>query len=68
MLCAFIGDADRDPKKNRAFKPGSFDLFSRTSGEFIEANRENIELVKEVFVANAGAAIRPGRLSHPDIE
>jgi len=57
VLCALIGNAHRDPKKGRAFKPCDFDPFSngsRESGEIIEVNRENIETLKQAFLHKTG--------------
>ena len=54
MLCALIGNAHRDPKKGRAFKPSDFDPFGRAPGEVIEVNRENIGLLREAFAGQKG--------------
>jgi len=57
VLCALIGNAHRDPKKGRAFKPCDFDPFSnggREGGEIIEVNRENIGTLKQAFLNEEG--------------
>ena len=66
VLCALIGNAHRDPKKGRAFKPGDFDPYDRPhsgtcgacgaagGGEVIEVNRENIGTLKQAFVQQQG--------------
>ena len=54
VLCALIGNAHRDPKKGRAFKPSDFDPFGREPGEVIEVNRENIGLLREAFAGRKG--------------
>ena len=61
VLCALIGNAHRDPKKGRAFRPSDFDpclsgrqAFGRSPGEMIEVNRENIGLLREAFTTGKG--------------
>lgn len=54
VLCALIGNAHRDPKKGRAFKPSDFDPFGREPGEVIEVNRESIGLLREAFAGRKG--------------
>jgi len=57
VLCALIGNAHRDPKKGRAFKPCDFDPFSnggRDGGEIIELNSENIGTLKQAFLHKTG--------------
>jgi len=57
LLCALIGNAHRDPKKGRAFKPCDFDPFSnggRDGGEIIELNSENIGTLKQAFLHKTG--------------
>ena len=54
VLCALIGNAHRDPKRGRAFKPNDFDPFGREPGEVIEVNRENIGLLREAFAGRKG--------------
>jgi len=54
VLCALIGNAHRDPKKGRAFKPSDFDPFGREPGEVIKVNRENIGLLREAFAGRKG--------------
>jgi len=54
VLCALIGNAHRDPKKGRAFRPSDFDPFGRSPGEMIEVNRENIGLLREAFTTGKG--------------
>ena len=67
VLCALIGNAHRDPKKGRAFKPGDFDPYPPPaggqafggSGDVIEINRENIGLLKEAFTKIKEGKVRP---------
>ena len=57
VLCALIGNANRDPKKGRAFNPSDFDPFGPDHGrvgEVIEVNRENIGTLKEAFIGRKG--------------
>ena len=54
VLCALIGNAHRDPKKGRAFKPSDFDPFGREPGEVVEVNQENIGLLREAFTGRKG--------------
>ena len=57
LLCALIGNAHRDPKKGRAFKPADFDPYPPPAGrqafggpgDVIEIDRGNIGLLKEAF-------------------
>ena len=59
VLCALIGNAHRDPKKGRAFKPSDFDPFGPEhgrGGEVIEVNRENIGLLREAFTEQKGVS------------
>ena len=49
MLCALIGNAHRDPKKGRAFRPGDFDPYGRDGGETVQVDRKNIGLLKQAF-------------------
>jgi len=54
VLLALTANANRDPKKHRAFKPSDFDPFGRSPGEMIEVNRENIGTLKQAFVGRKG--------------
>jgi len=54
VLCALIGNAHRDPKKGRAFKPSDFDPFGREPDEVIEVNHENIGTLKQAFLHKTG--------------
>ena len=57
VLLALTGNAHRDPKKGRAFKPSDFDPFGsseRDPGEVIEINRENIGTLREAFLQQQG--------------
>ena len=54
VLCALIGNAHRDPKRGRAFRPSDFDPFGRARLAAIEVNRENIGLLREVFIRQKG--------------
>ncbi len=48
-LMALIANAHRDPKKNKAFKPGDFDPFARanTSKPVVRAD---VSVLKDVFI------------------
>lgn len=48
-LMALIANAHRDPKKNKAFKPGDFDPFSR-SRTSKPAIRADVSVLKDVFI------------------
>jgi hypothetical protein len=54
VLLALTGNAHRDPKKGRAFKPSDFDPFEREPGEVIEIGRDNIGTLKEAFLQQQG--------------
>ena len=56
MLCALIANANRDPKKGRAFKPADFDPYRHHGGDdVVEVNETTIGLLKEAFVARKGS-------------
>jgi len=57
VLCALIGNAHRDPKKGRAFKPSDFDPYDKQhsgAGEVIEVTPETIGTLKEAFLQQQG--------------
>ena len=54
VLCALIGNAHRDPKKGRAFKPSDFDPYERELGEVIEVTPENVGTLKQAFIGRKG--------------
>jgi len=57
VLCALIGNANRDPKKGRAFKPSDFDPYDKEhagGGEVIEVTPETIGTLKEAFLQQQG--------------
>ena len=45
-----IANVNRDPKKGRAFKPSDFDPLGSAQRAAIEVKRENIGLLKEIFM------------------
>ena len=51
MLCALIANANRDPKKGRAFKPDDFNPYIERSchGDVIEVNTDTVGLMREAF-------------------
>jgi len=59
VLCALIGNAHRDPKKGRAFRPSDFDPFGRAPGEVIEVNHQNVGLLKEAFTKTKEGKVTP---------
>ncbi len=54
VLCALIGNAHRDPKKGRAFKPSDFDPYEREPAEVIEVTPENVGTLKQAFIGRKG--------------
>ena len=54
VLCALIANANRDPKKGRAFKPSDFDPYDKQRGEVIEVTPETIGPLKEAFCQQQG--------------
>jgi hypothetical protein len=53
LLCALIANANRDPKKGRAFKPSDFDPYARgPSPDTVRVDSETIGLMKEAFTGN----------------
>jgi len=54
VLCAIVGNAHRDPKKGRAFKPGDFNPYEREAGTVIEVTADNIGTLKQAFIGRKG--------------
>jgi len=48
-LMALIANANRDPKKHRAFRPTDFDPFSQTQQP---KQKVDVTILKEVFIDN----------------
>lgn len=46
VLLALIANANRDPKKTRAFRPADFDPFAKPA----EPIKVGIEVLKDVFI------------------
>ena len=57
LVCALIANANRDPKKHRAFRPDDFNPYAerRRREEVIEVTPETIGLMREAFVAGLPA-------------
>ena len=51
LVCALIANANRDPKKHRAFRPDDFNPYAerRRREEVIEVTPETIGLMREAF-------------------
>ena len=52
IICSLIANANRDPKKHRAFKPDDFNPYAerRKRANAIEVTPENIGLLRSAFV------------------
>jgi hypothetical protein len=52
VICSLIANANRDPKKHRAFKPDDFNPYAerRKRANAIEVTPENIGLLRSAFV------------------
>ncbi len=48
-LMALIANANRDPKKHRAFRPTDFDPFSQTHKP---KQKVDVSILKEIFIDN----------------
>jgi len=48
-LMALIANANRDPKKHRAFRPTDFDPFSQMQ---VPKQKVDVSILKEVFIDN----------------
>jgi len=50
-LLALIANANRDPKKTRAFKPSDFDPYAKSRrSDRIVINKDNIALLRKSFI------------------
>ena len=50
-LLALIANANRDPKKTRAFKPSDFDPYVKSNrSDRIAINKNNIALLRRSFI------------------
>jgi hypothetical protein len=54
VICSLIANANRDPKKGRAFKPSDFDPYDKQPGEVTEVTPETIGTLKEAFLQQQG--------------
>ena len=55
IICSLIANANRDPKKHRAFKPSDFDPYARMDRRSRKvAHTESLALLKEALEARKG--------------
>jgi hypothetical protein len=56
MLCSLIANANRDPKKHRAFRPSDFDPYARKDRRSSPkvADRQDLQLLREALEARKG--------------
>ena len=55
VICSLIANANRDPKKHRAFKPSDFDPYARMDRRSRKvADTESLALLKEALEARKG--------------
>ncbi|HUU30836.1 MAG TPA: hypothetical protein VMY69_01895 [Phycisphaerae bacterium] len=53
-LMALIANVNRDPRRCRAFKPADFSPYEARRSDGIRVTRENLRLLKQVFVDRKG--------------
>ena len=53
-LMALIANANRDPKKHRAFRPSDFDPYTKTDRWKTVADKESLGLLREALEARKG--------------
>ena len=55
MVCCLIANANRDPKKHRAFKPSDFDPYARLDRRSrMVAGKQDLNLLREALEARKG--------------
>ena len=55
VICSLVANANRDPKKHRAFKPSDFDPYARMDRRSRKvADTESLALLKEALEARKG--------------
>jgi len=55
VVCSLIANANRDPKKHRAFRPSDFDPYARQDRRSRKvADTESLALLKEALEARKG--------------
>lgn len=53
-ILALVANVNRDPKKHRPYRPEDFHPFRRKRSAGVRITRENIRLLKTVFVDKEG--------------
>ena len=56
VLCALIANANRDPKKGRAYRPRDFDPYAREQRRRRIADRQDLSILKEALEARLTTA------------
>ena len=55
IICSLIANANRDPKKHRAYRPSDFDPYARMDRRSRKvADTESLALLKEALEARKG--------------
>jgi len=55
VLCALIANANRDPKKHRAYRPSDFDPYARLDRRSSRvAGKQELNLLREALEARKG--------------
>lgn len=55
IICSLIANANRDPKKYRAFKPSDFDPYARMDRRSRKvADKQSLALLREALEARKG--------------
>jgi len=55
VLCALIANANRDPKKHRAYRPSDFDPYQRNDRRSrMVATKQDLNLLREALEARKG--------------
>ena len=52
-MLAMTANVNRDPKKDRAFKPADFDPYAGRAKSGVRITKSNIGILKQVFVRKA---------------
>ncbi len=55
LICALIANANRDPKKGRAYRPSDFDPYARDKRRLrTVASKQDLKLLREALEAQKG--------------
>lgn len=54
VVCALVANANRDPKRTRAFKPSDFDPYARQEQRERMADKESLAILKQALTGRKG--------------